>query len=81
MGPVHPFVALVDLKVPGGPAGEAARRVNALFPGVPLLVMTAFDDVSAPVEVRRTFLKPFDTSALIQAIEDIYANHSTKSAA
>ncbi len=75
MGPVQPFVALVDLKVPGGPVGEGVRRVNARFPGVPLLVMTAFDDVTSPVEARRTFIKPFNTAVLLQAIEDIYATH------
>src|SRR5512132_3256200 len=34
LGPVHPFCALVDLRVPGGPAGEAMRCLAARYPGL-----------------------------------------------
>ena len=33
LGPVEPFCALVDLRVPGGPDGEAMRRLREQVPG------------------------------------------------
>src|SRR5512133_2702371 len=58
LGPVHPFCALVDLRVPGGPDGEALRRLVAKFPGLPVLVITGLPDESAEPHVRQ-FTKPF----------------------
>ena len=34
---VRPFAALVDLRLPGGPDGEALRRLRARFPEMPTL--------------------------------------------
>jgi CheY-like chemotaxis protein len=42
LGPVEPFCALVDMRVPGGPAGEAMRCLAARYPALPMLVVTAF---------------------------------------
>ena len=52
LGDVRPFAALVDLRVPGGPDGEAMRRLAATFPGLPMLVITALD-VAAAAPSRR----------------------------
>jgi two-component system, response regulator PdtaR len=68
LGPVKPFCALVDLRVPGGPAGEAMRRLSAKYPGLPLLVVTAYHD-EPPVPHVGVFSKPFDTPALLEAVE------------
>ena len=68
LGPVHPFCALVDLRVPGGPVGEAMRCLASKFSGLPMLVVSAFDDV-APIAHEERFLKPFDTRALLDAVE------------
>ncbi len=68
LGPVAPFCALVDLRVPGGPAGEAMRCLATKFPALPMLVVSAFDD-AAPVPYEARFAKPFDTRALLDAIE------------
>ena len=56
------------VRVPGGPAGEAMRCLAAMFPGLPMLVVSAFDD-AAPVAYAERFLKPFDTGALLDAVE------------
>ncbi len=68
LGPVEPFCALVDLRVPGGPAGEAMRRLAEKYPGLPMLVVTAYHD-QPPVPHVGFFSKPFDTAALLEAVE------------
>ena len=68
LGPVQPFCALVDLRIPGGPAGEAMRRLAAKYPGLPLLVVTAYHD-EPPIPHVALFSKPFDTAALLEAVE------------
>jgi len=72
IGPVLPFVVLVDLNIPGGPTGEAMRHVSARFPSVPLLLMTAYDKEPPPVDVWGTFIKPFDTRKLMDVVEQLH---------
>lgn len=69
LGNVKPFAAVVDLKVPGSPRGEAARRVAERFPGIPMFVITAHEEISPPVPPSAVFRKPFDTAALVRALE------------
>jgi CheY-like chemotaxis protein len=71
LGPVRPFAALVDLKIPGGPDGEAVRRLEARFPGLPLVAVTASPTL-APLHCRAVFQKPFDTGALLDAVQDLH---------
>ena len=77
LGPVRPFVALVDLHVPGGPAGEAMRRLQQRFPGLPMLVVTAFHD-PPPMEFEALFAKPFDTGALLDTVDRIQARQAAR---
>jgi CheY-like chemotaxis protein len=72
LGPVRPFAALVDMKVPGGPDGEAVRRLEARFPGIPLVAVTAHP-AAAPAHCRAIFSKPFDTGVLLDAVEKLHA--------
>jgi len=67
LGPVQPFCALVDLRVPGGPDGEALRRLASRYPGLPMIVVTALPDPPPLPHVGR-FTKPFDTAALLEAV-------------
>ncbi len=77
LGPVKPFCALVDLRIPGGPAGEAMRRVPEKFPGIPMVVVTGYHD-QPPLPHVAFFSKPFDTGALLDAVERQYqARHPT----
>src|SRR6266540_945470 len=64
LGPVQPFCALVDLRLPGGPHGEAMRRLAARFPGLPMIVITGYDE-PPPLAHDSFFSKPFDTGALL----------------
>jgi CheY-like chemotaxis protein len=70
---VQPMAALVDLRVPGGPDGEALRRLRARYPGLPVFVITAYPDVALLEGAAGVFSKPFDTGALLQALEQVHA--------
>jgi CheY-like chemotaxis protein len=73
LGPVRPFCALVDLRVPGGPDGEAMRRLGLRFPGLPILIMTGVHD--QPVAGSPAFFKkPFDTTEVLAAVERLHAS-------
>jgi len=71
LGDVHPFAALVDLRLPGGADGEAMRRLAAKFPSLPMLVMTGHD-LPAPLEPAAFFRKPFDTQQLVATLDRLY---------
>jgi FixJ family two-component response regulator len=72
LGPVRPFCALVDLRVPGGPDGEAMRRLGERYPGLPMIVMTGVHGGTAPLPTQALFTKPFDTTALMAAVERLH---------
>ncbi len=75
LGPVSPFCALVDLRLPGGPDGEAMRRLGAKYPGLPMIVVTAYPDVP-PVPHDGFFSKPFDTRELLAALERLHRSRA-----
>jgi CheY-like chemotaxis protein len=72
LGPIRPFAALVDLRVPGGPDGEAMRRLAQRFPNLPMIVMTGVHG-EAPLPTQAFFQKPFDTAALLDAVKRLHA--------
>lgn len=72
LGSARPFAALVDLRVPGGPAGEAMLRLAERFPGLPLVVMSGFDDPT-PIPCAARFSKPFASAALLAELERFHA--------
>lgn len=74
LGPVRPFVALVDLHVPGGPHGEAMRRLAEKYPGLPMLVVTGYHD-APPLQYEALFTKPFDTGELVGTVERLHERH------
>jgi len=77
LGPVRPFCALVDLRIPGGPDGEAMRRLGQKFPGLPMLIMTGVH--VGPTEAGPVlFRKPFDTAALLAAVDRLHASQPGK---
>ncbi len=71
LGPVRPFCALVDLRLPGGPDGEAMRRLGARYPGLPMIIVTAYRE-APPVPHEGFFSKPFDTRELLAAVERLH---------
>jgi CheY-like chemotaxis protein len=75
LGPVQPFVALVDMRVPGGPHGEAMRRLGEKFPGLPLIVVTAYAE-PPPMAHEGFFQKPFDTGKLMATVERLHRSRA-----
>jgi CheY-like chemotaxis protein len=75
LGPVKPFCALADLRVPGGPDGEALRRLVEKYPGLPVIVVTGVGD-EPEVPHHAFFTKPFDTKALLAVIERLHATQA-----
>ncbi len=73
LGPVQPFCALVDLRVPVGPDGEAMARLGRRYPGLPMIVITAHADETPPLPTQAFFSKPFDTAALLATVERFHA--------
>ena len=69
LGEVKPFAALVDLRMPGGPDGEAMRKLSGHFPLLPMLIITAHAESAPPLEV---FVKPFDTERVLAALESLH---------
>ncbi|WP_338866711.1 response regulator [Myxococcus stipitatus] len=68
-----PFAALVDLRMPGGPDGEAFRKLRERYPSLPTFVMTAWPDLAPRGVGVDVFSKPFDTGALVGALETAHA--------
>jgi len=76
LGPTQPLCALVDLRVPGGPDGEALRRLADRYPGMPLIVVTALHEPPR-LPHHGLFTKPFDTGELLGAVERLHAARKT----
>jgi two-component system, response regulator PdtaR len=72
LGGARPFAALVDLRVKGGPDGEALRTLLRANPGLPVLAMTAFQEARSVMPALRLFEKPFSTGEVLQAIEELH---------
>lgn len=72
---VRPFAALVDLRLPGGLDGEGMARLDARFPGLPMIVLSAHHDVTPPLQPVARMAKPFDSAALLEAVEALYVAH------
>jgi CheY-like chemotaxis protein len=75
LGPARPLCALVDLRIPGGPDGEAARLLAERYPGLPMVIVTALHEVPQLPHVDR-FTKPFQTAALLEAVERLHRSRA-----
>lgn len=73
LGPLRPFCALVDLRLPGGPDGAAMLGLAARHPGLPMIVVTGCQ-APPPLPAEGYFTKPFDTAELLAAVERLHAS-------
>lgn len=68
---VEPCVAIVDMRMPGGPDGVALDALARRFPEAARVVVTAFTaEVQIPAEIAR-FEKPFETQRLVATVEQL----------
>jgi DNA-binding NtrC family response regulator len=72
LGGVRPFMALVDLRMPGSPDGAALEQLLVKFPGLPVLIMSGHDDVLASGKWPQLFVKPFETRQVLDAVEKMW---------
>jgi CheY-like chemotaxis protein len=72
LGSVRPFAGLVDLRMPGGPDGEALRRLLQRFPDLPVLVMSAYKEAFPQAASLPLLAKPFQTGTLVEMVEKLW---------
>jgi DNA-binding response OmpR family regulator len=72
---LSPDAVISDLVVDGvGPASEVARQLNAIFPGVPLTLMTGVPPnrrAQLGVSDERILEKPFELETLLEAVKSM----------
>lgn len=70
---LHPFAALVDLRLPDAPAGEVVKRLRNDTPNLPIIVVTGHpESLPTEFEPEMVFIKPFATQKLMQKVEELY---------
>jgi two-component system, response regulator PdtaR len=72
LGGVQPFVALVDLRMPGSPDGAALERLLMKFPGLPVVVISGHQDAIIACKSPRIFPKPFETGQVLEEVERLW---------
>jgi two-component system response regulator PilR (NtrC family) len=69
-------VVLTDFRMPGGSGIDVARKARELCPESPVLIMTAYADVTSVIEAMRIgvldyLLKPLNVEAVLRRLEII----------
>jgi signal transduction histidine kinase len=63
---------LLDLSMPGWSGAETRRRIHALAPDAPVVLMSGFNDVAAPDEPGEAFLqKPFRRADVARLLDGL----------
>ncbi len=70
----HPDVVITDLKMPGINGMQLFDEIQKRFPGLPIIILTAYGTIPGAVDATKkgvfSFLtKPFDASNLLEDIE------------
>jgi CheY-like chemotaxis protein len=68
------FAAIVDLRLPNAPDGEAVRLLASHFPALPIVIATGFPDLETPIAPRRTMTKPFSPASLLSELDQLHAS-------
>jgi CheY-like chemotaxis protein len=72
LGGVRPFAALVDLRMPDAPDGAALSRLMERFPGLPVLVVSGYQDAIEHAPGLPCFTKPVNPGMLLEAVEKLW---------
>jgi len=75
-------IVVTDVNMPGMDGHELLGRLNSGFPGLPVVLMTAFGQVQKAVEAIRNgavdyLMKPFDAETLVDTLRKFTAGVST----
>lgn len=75
--PESPDVILLDMKMPVMDGLETLRYVRAMFPDLPVIIMTAYGELdlvrqAESLGISAKISKPFDIVALRDMVEQIY---------
>jgi DNA-binding NtrC family response regulator len=73
LGEVQPFAAVIDVRIPGAPDGEALRRLLLRDPALPIIVMSAYPEALHRIHAQHVFEKPFPTGHLLDTLERVHA--------
>ena len=73
-------VVVLDLKLPGMSGVEVLKKINAEYPGVPVLMITGHgtshdQDHQKPAGAAAYLVKPVDINTLIARMEEAVARH------
>lgn len=75
----RPALLLTDVRMPGDDGLQLLRRLGADFPGVPVIVMSAFTDVATTAAAYRAgasdyLAKPFDLDQVLATVQRVLAH-------
>jgi len=75
-----PDVLLTDIRMPGIDGIELLAKLQALYPSLPVIVMTAHSDMESAVSAYdggafEYLPKPFDVDEMVNQVERAYAHH------
>lgn len=78
-----PDVLLTDIRMPGKDGIELLSELQALFPELPVIVMTAHSDMDSAVSAYdggafEYLPKPFDVDEVVNQVERAYEHHKKK---
>jgi CheY-like chemotaxis protein len=74
LGEVKPFAALVDLRIPGSPQGEALGWLRSAFRELPIAIMTGYPELVPSLSGHVVFEKPFETAKVLEHLEHVYTS-------
>lgn len=80
-GDCKPDVAIIDVAMPNIDGIEATKQIKALYPGITVLILTAYDDDQFVFNLLEAgaagyLLKSIRASELIDAVRAVYAGES-----
>lgn len=75
-------MVVTDVNMPGMDGHELLEKIRAQYPGLPVMLITAFGQVSKAVEAIKAgavdyLMKPFDSAALISAVRRFAVGETT----
>jgi DNA-binding NtrC family response regulator len=71
------FAAVVDVRMPGSPDGEAVRVLAERFPSLPLIVATGYPDAAPVADTATVLAKPVNPARLLETLDKLHTLNAT----